>query len=187
MKGQGAAAHEDINLIGTPAEIVDKALAFREAGVTHLLGVDRGVVGDGDGGEARGFPCPGCGAPLPFDGQERALECPYCHAHAWIPDSFIYGSSAPVVRRWFLTGPPVAQDAGADLGVPPLYCVADMTVDREENLYEAWNPARGWTSSTWSGPRTGTSSRAGSGTAYWTLPGCWTTTPGWRSPGTADS
>jgi len=104
-------------------------------GVTHLLGEDRGVEGDGDGGEARGFPCPGCGAPLPFDGQERALECPYCHAHAWIPDSFIYGSSAPVVRRWFLTGPPVAQDAGADLGVPPLYCVADMTVDREENLY----------------------------------------------------
>jgi probable F420-dependent oxidoreductase len=39
LKGQGAAAHEDINLIGTPAEIVDKANAFREAGVTHLLGL----------------------------------------------------------------------------------------------------------------------------------------------------
>ena len=34
-----AAAHEDINLIGTPAELVDKANAFREAGVTHLLGL----------------------------------------------------------------------------------------------------------------------------------------------------
>ena len=39
LKGQGTAAHEDINLIGTPAEIVDKANAFREAGVTHLLGL----------------------------------------------------------------------------------------------------------------------------------------------------
>jgi alkanesulfonate monooxygenase SsuD/methylene tetrahydromethanopterin reductase-like flavin-dependent oxidoreductase (luciferase family) len=39
LKGQGAATHEDINLIGTPAEIVDKANAFREAGVTHLLGL----------------------------------------------------------------------------------------------------------------------------------------------------
>ena len=39
LKGQGTATHEDINLIGTPAEIIDKANAFREAGVTHLLGL----------------------------------------------------------------------------------------------------------------------------------------------------
>ncbi len=39
LKGQGTATHEDINLIGTPAELVDKANAFREAGVTHLLGL----------------------------------------------------------------------------------------------------------------------------------------------------
>ena len=39
LKGQGAVTHEDINLIGTPSEIVDKANAFREAGVTHLLGL----------------------------------------------------------------------------------------------------------------------------------------------------
>jgi alkanesulfonate monooxygenase SsuD/methylene tetrahydromethanopterin reductase-like flavin-dependent oxidoreductase (luciferase family) len=39
LKDQGAASHEDINLIGTPSEIVDKAIAFREAGVTHLLGL----------------------------------------------------------------------------------------------------------------------------------------------------
>jgi len=39
LKGQGAATHEDINLIGTPAEVIDKALAFKEAGVTHLLGL----------------------------------------------------------------------------------------------------------------------------------------------------
>jgi probable F420-dependent oxidoreductase len=39
LKGQGTPSHEDINLIGTPAEIVDKANAFREAGVTHLLGL----------------------------------------------------------------------------------------------------------------------------------------------------
>jgi alkanesulfonate monooxygenase SsuD/methylene tetrahydromethanopterin reductase-like flavin-dependent oxidoreductase (luciferase family) len=39
LKGQGAASHEDINLIGTVAEVVDKAIAFREAGVTHLLGL----------------------------------------------------------------------------------------------------------------------------------------------------
>lgn len=39
LKGQGAATHEEINLIGTPAEIIDKANAFREAGVTHLLGL----------------------------------------------------------------------------------------------------------------------------------------------------
>jgi probable F420-dependent oxidoreductase len=39
LKGQGAAAHEDINLIGTAADVVDKALAFRDAGVTHLLGL----------------------------------------------------------------------------------------------------------------------------------------------------
>jgi alkanesulfonate monooxygenase SsuD/methylene tetrahydromethanopterin reductase-like flavin-dependent oxidoreductase (luciferase family) len=39
LKGQGPATHEEINLIGSPSEIVDKALAFREAGVTHLLGL----------------------------------------------------------------------------------------------------------------------------------------------------
>jgi hypothetical protein len=39
LKEQGAFSHEDINLIGTPTEVVDKAIAFREAGVTHLLGL----------------------------------------------------------------------------------------------------------------------------------------------------
>src|SRR5262245_12127612 len=39
LKEQGAVGHEDINLIGTPAEIVDRANALREAGVTHLLGL----------------------------------------------------------------------------------------------------------------------------------------------------
>jgi probable F420-dependent oxidoreductase len=39
FKGQGAIAHEDVNLIGTAAEVVDKAIALREAGVTHLLGL----------------------------------------------------------------------------------------------------------------------------------------------------
>jgi probable F420-dependent oxidoreductase len=39
LKGQGTATHEEINLIGTPGEVVEKALAFKEAGVTHLLGL----------------------------------------------------------------------------------------------------------------------------------------------------
>jgi hypothetical protein len=39
LKGQGALTHEEINLIGTPAELIDKANAFREAGVTHFLGL----------------------------------------------------------------------------------------------------------------------------------------------------
>ena len=39
LKGQGKATHEEINLIGTPQEIVEKAIAFREAGVTHFLGL----------------------------------------------------------------------------------------------------------------------------------------------------
>jgi probable F420-dependent oxidoreductase len=39
LKGQGALTHEEINLIGTPAELVDKANAFRDAGVTHFLGL----------------------------------------------------------------------------------------------------------------------------------------------------
>jgi probable F420-dependent oxidoreductase len=39
FKGQGAVAHEDVNLIGTAEEVVAKAIALREAGVTHLLGL----------------------------------------------------------------------------------------------------------------------------------------------------
>jgi alkanesulfonate monooxygenase SsuD/methylene tetrahydromethanopterin reductase-like flavin-dependent oxidoreductase (luciferase family) len=39
LKGQGTATHEEINLIGTPAEVTEKALAFKDAGVTHLLGL----------------------------------------------------------------------------------------------------------------------------------------------------
>jgi alkanesulfonate monooxygenase SsuD/methylene tetrahydromethanopterin reductase-like flavin-dependent oxidoreductase (luciferase family) len=39
LKEQGAISHEDINLIGTPAEVIDKALGYRDAGVTHLLGL----------------------------------------------------------------------------------------------------------------------------------------------------
>ena len=36
---RGAATHEDINLIGSPDEVIEKALAFKKAGVTHLLGL----------------------------------------------------------------------------------------------------------------------------------------------------
>jgi probable F420-dependent oxidoreductase len=39
LKDQGDIKMEDSNLIGTPAEIVDKANALKEAGVTHLLGL----------------------------------------------------------------------------------------------------------------------------------------------------
>jgi probable F420-dependent oxidoreductase len=39
LKDQGGATHEDINLLGTAKEIVDKAMALREAGATHLLGL----------------------------------------------------------------------------------------------------------------------------------------------------
>jgi alkanesulfonate monooxygenase SsuD/methylene tetrahydromethanopterin reductase-like flavin-dependent oxidoreductase (luciferase family) len=39
LRGQGAATHEEINLIGTPSEAVEKAQAYKEAGVTHLLGL----------------------------------------------------------------------------------------------------------------------------------------------------
>ena len=38
-KKQGTLQHEDINLIGTPAQVVEQALALRDAGVTHLLGL----------------------------------------------------------------------------------------------------------------------------------------------------
>ena len=36
LKGQGAATHEEINLIGTPAEVIEKALAFKEAGLATV-------------------------------------------------------------------------------------------------------------------------------------------------------
>lgn len=39
LKEQGSLTMEECNLIGTPNEIVEKALALREAGVTHLLGL----------------------------------------------------------------------------------------------------------------------------------------------------
>ena len=39
LKDQGDVKMEDSNLVGTPAEVVDKANAFKEAGVTHLLGL----------------------------------------------------------------------------------------------------------------------------------------------------
>lgn len=39
LKEQGSIKLEDSNLIGTPAMITEKALALRDAGVTHLLGI----------------------------------------------------------------------------------------------------------------------------------------------------
>ena len=39
LKDQGDIRMEDSNLVGTPAEIIDRANALREAGVTHLLGL----------------------------------------------------------------------------------------------------------------------------------------------------
>jgi probable F420-dependent oxidoreductase len=39
LKDQGDVKMDDSNLIGTPSEIVDKANALKEAGVTHLLGL----------------------------------------------------------------------------------------------------------------------------------------------------
>ena len=38
LKEQKASA-EDINLIGSPQEVIEKAMAFRKAGVTHFLGL----------------------------------------------------------------------------------------------------------------------------------------------------
>jgi hypothetical protein len=34
-----SASHEDINLIGSPDAIIERALALKAAGVTHLLGL----------------------------------------------------------------------------------------------------------------------------------------------------
>jgi alkanesulfonate monooxygenase SsuD/methylene tetrahydromethanopterin reductase-like flavin-dependent oxidoreductase (luciferase family) len=39
LKGQAGLAMEDINLIGNPDSIVEKVHRFKEAGVTHLLGM----------------------------------------------------------------------------------------------------------------------------------------------------
>ncbi len=39
LKGQGNLGHEDINLIGTVDDVVDRANLLGEAGVTHLLGL----------------------------------------------------------------------------------------------------------------------------------------------------
>ncbi len=39
LKGQGTLKHEDINLIGTVDDIVERANLLGEAGVTHLLGL----------------------------------------------------------------------------------------------------------------------------------------------------
>ena len=39
LKDQGTLSHEDINLIGTVDDIVERAIALREAGVTHLCGL----------------------------------------------------------------------------------------------------------------------------------------------------
>lgn len=39
LKDQGALQHEDINLIGTVDDVVERANLLREAGVTHLLGL----------------------------------------------------------------------------------------------------------------------------------------------------
>ena len=39
LKGQGALGHEDINLIGTVDDVVERANLLGEAGVTHLLGL----------------------------------------------------------------------------------------------------------------------------------------------------
>ena len=39
LKEQGALSHEDINLIGSADAIIERALALKAAGVTHLLGL----------------------------------------------------------------------------------------------------------------------------------------------------
>ena len=38
LKEQGKLSHEEINLIGEPAEIIEKAHKAKKAGATHLLG-----------------------------------------------------------------------------------------------------------------------------------------------------
>ena len=39
LKDQGALGHEDINLIGTAEDVIERANLLGEAGVTHLLGL----------------------------------------------------------------------------------------------------------------------------------------------------
>lgn len=39
LKEQGAASHEEINLVGSVDEVIEKAARLRDAGATHLLGL----------------------------------------------------------------------------------------------------------------------------------------------------
>ena len=39
LKEQAALSPIDVNLIGTPEEVIEKCLALRAAGVTHLCGI----------------------------------------------------------------------------------------------------------------------------------------------------
>jgi len=39
LKEQGSVSHEEINLVGSVDEVIEKARALREVGVTHLLGL----------------------------------------------------------------------------------------------------------------------------------------------------
>jgi probable F420-dependent oxidoreductase len=39
LKEQGQVSHEEINLVGSPTEVLEKAIRIKEAGATHLLGL----------------------------------------------------------------------------------------------------------------------------------------------------
>ncbi len=82
------------------------------------------------------FTCPSCAGNLEIDGSDRMITCKFCESQIYLPDDLWFRlHPAESVERWYMI---VDENAVPPQGkMPEWYYFADVTIDRNGNLYLA--------------------------------------------------
>jgi hypothetical protein len=82
------------------------------------------------------FTCPSCAGNLEIDGSDRMVTCKFCDSQIYLPDDLWFRlHPAESVERWYMV---VDENAVPPKGkLPEWYYFADVTIDKEGNLYLA--------------------------------------------------
>jgi DNA-directed RNA polymerase subunit RPC12/RpoP len=82
------------------------------------------------------FTCPSCAGNLEIDGSDRMVTCKFCDSQIYLPDDLWFRlHPAESVERWYII---VDENAVPPSGkLPEWYYFADVTIDKNGNLYLA--------------------------------------------------
>ena len=80
------------------------------------------------------FSCPSCAGNLEIDGTDRMVTCEFCDSQIYLPDDLWFRlHPAKTIERWYLC----LDETVVQEKLPYWYNIADVTIDRQGNLYVA--------------------------------------------------